>query len=366
MRKSLLIALSLLTIFSVLIAGCAPAAKPAASTEAPAAATEAPKKFKIVLITPNPLGDRSFIDASARGIDQLRAAYPDSQFDLIETKGVAEHEAALRGAIAKGYDLVMGLAIDAELMFDLADEFPDQKLGSPSEIFAEELPANLVAYVVNVHESSFLVGVVAGMMTETKTVGAVVGGDAPGLNQFFYGYKQGVLEVCPDCKVLVSYLNFDFSNPSLGLESALAQYDQGADIIFQVAGRSGEGVLSAAKERGLFAIGVDSNQDDTQPGNVIVSMIKRVDTSTFKLAELVINGTFKGGFARLGLADGGAGLSWDEGSKTFEEKGPAEMTAKLAEVKAKVEEYRKKILAGEYKVCDALHEDAALCDPLKK
>ena len=94
-----MIALSLLTIFSVLIAGCAPAAKPAASAETPAAATEAPKKFKIVLITPNPLGDRSFIDASARGIEQLRKAYPDSQFDLIETKGVAEHEAAL-GALS--------------------------------------------------------------------------------------------------------------------------------------------------------------------------------------------------------------------------------------------------------------------------
>ena len=357
MKKKVLLFITLLTITAMLLAGCAPKAAEEVVPEV--------KKMKIALITPNPLGDRSFIDASARGIEQLKAAYPDVQFDLIETKGVAEHESALRGAISKGYDLVMGLAIDAELMFSLAEEFPDQKFGSPSEIFADTLPANLRAYVVNVHESSFLVGVIVGMMTETKTVGAVVGGDSPGLNQFFYGYKQGVLEVCPDCKVLVSYLGFDFSNPTLGLESALAQYDQGADIIFQIAGRSGEGVLSAAKERGLFAIGVDSNQDDTQPGNVIVSMIKRVDTSTFKLAEAVIDGTFSGGFAQLGLSDGAAGLSWDEGSKTFEEKGPANMTAKLADVKAKVEEYKAKILSGEYKVCDALVEDAALCDPLK-
>ena len=107
-------------------------------------------------------------------------------------------------------------------------------------------------------------------------MGAVVGGDAPGLNQFYYGYKQGVLEVCPDCEVLVSYLGFDFSNPTLGLETALGLYDQGADIVYQIAGRSGEGVLEAAAQRDLYAIGVDSNQDDIQPGNVIVSMLKKV------------------------------------------------------------------------------------------
>jgi basic membrane protein A len=291
--------------------------------------------------------------------------YPNVKADIIETNGVAEHEAALRGAIAKDYDMIIGLAIDAQLMFDLAAEFPDQKFGSASEIFAEELPENMAAYVVNVHESSFLVGVIVGMMTETKTVGAVVGGDSPGLNQFFYGYKQGVLEVCADCTVLVSYLGFDFANPTLGLESALAQYDQGADIIFQVAGRSGEGVLSAAAERDLYAIGVDSNQDDTQPGNIIVSMIKSVDVSTYKLAEMAVTGEFSQGFNSLGLSDGGAGLSWDWGSTTFEDNGPAVMVDKLPDVKAKVEEYRSAILDGEYKVCDALVEVAELCDPLK-
>jgi basic membrane protein A len=100
----------------------------------------------------------------------------------------------------------------------------------------DALPENVAAFQINVHDSSFLGGVIAGMLTKTKTVGAVVGGDSPGLNQFYWAYKQGVMEVCPDCEVLVSYLNFDFANPTLGKEAALGQYDQGADIIFQVAG----------------------------------------------------------------------------------------------------------------------------------
>ncbi len=353
MKKRLLFVLSFLMVASMVLSACG--AAPA--TEAPA--TEA-AQFTCALITPNPLGDRSFIDASARGIEQANAELP-VKCDIIETNGVAEHETALRGAIAQNYDLVLGLAMDTEMFVSLAEEFPDQKFASPSEIFLETLPENLVAYQIDVHESSFLVGLIVGSLTQTKTVGAVVGGDAPGLNQFYYGYKQGVLEVCPDCEVLVSYLGFDFSNPTLGLETALGLYDQGADIIYQVAGRSGEGVLEAAAQRNLYAIGVDSNQDDIQPGHVIVSALKKVESTTYDPIKLVVDGAFAGGFQRRGLKEGFAGLSWDEGSTTFETEGPAELTAKLPEIKALVEEWRTKIINGEYKVCDAFVADSPEC-----
>jgi basic membrane protein A and related proteins len=355
---------SLFIVAALLLTSCQPAQQPAAP-QAPAAEAQEPAQpsFSVALITPNPLGDRSFIDSSARGMEMARNEL-GVRADIIETQGVAEHEAALRGAILQGYDLVLGLAMDAQLIVELAEEFPDQKFGAPSDVFAESLPDNLAAYIINVHESSFLVGLVAGMMTETKTVGAVVGGDAPALNQFFYAYKQGVLEACPDCTVMVSYLGFDFSNPTLGLETALHQYDQGADIIYQVAGRSGEGVISAAAERGLYAIGVDSNQDFIQPGHVIVSMIKRVDITTYRLIESTMNNQFVGGFSVIGMSDGAAGLSWDEGSTTFEENGPSSMVAKMADVKVKVEEYRTNIMNGQYEVCDALNE-TAVCTPLK-
>src|SRR5262245_44965517 len=350
MKKSLFLVLSLLVVTSMVLTACG-----AAATPTPAAA-----QFTCALITPNPLGDRSFIDASARGIEKANAELP-VKCDIIETNGVAEHETALRGAIAQNYDLVLGLAMDTEMFVALAEEFPDQKFASPSEIFLETLPANLVAYQIDVHESSFLVGLIVGSLTQTKTVGAVVGGDAPGLNQFYYGYKQGVLEVCPDCEVLVSYLGFDFSNPTLGLETALGLYDQRADILYQVAGRSGEGVLEAAAQRDLYAIGVDSNQDDIQPGHIIVSSLKKVESTTFDPIELVVDGKFAGGFQKRGLKEGFAGLSWDEGSTTFADKGPAELTAKIPDIKALVEEYRAKILSGEYKVCDAFVADSPEC-----
>jgi basic membrane protein A len=364
--------LTLLLAGALILAACGGPATTAAPAEPPqpeeptAAPPEEPTaepmpEFHFALITPNPLGDRSFIDASARGVERANTELGLSG-QIIETNSIAEQETAIRAALAQGNDLILALAPDAETLLAIAGENPDQKFGVPSDIFVESLPANVQAFQVNVHEGSFLVGVVAGMMTETKTVGAVVGGDAPGLNQFFWAYKQGVLEVCPDCQVLVSYLAFDFSNPTLGKEAALAQYDQGADIIFQIAGRSGEGVISAAAETGKFAIGVDSNQDFIQPGSVIVSMLKRVDTSTFLLVKDTMEGNFQGGFKQISMQEGATGLSWDEGSTDFEDSGPADMVAKLADVKARVEEYRSQILAETFEVCDALNDaEAAVC-----
>jgi basic membrane protein A len=323
-----------------------------------AAAAFAFAEFNFVLITPNPLGDRSFNDASARGVKRANKEL-GLKGQIIETTSIAEQEVAIRTALTQGNDLILALAPDADTLLSIAKEYPEQKFGVPSDIYVDTLPPNVAAFQVNVHEGSFLAGVVTGMMTKTGTVGAVVGGDSPGLNQFVWAYKQGILAVRPDCRVLVSYLAFDFANPTLGKETALAQYEKGADIIFQIAGRSGEGVLSAAAQTRKFAIGVDSDQDWIQPGSVIVSMLKRVDVSTYLLIKNTMEGKFKGGFQQIGIMDGATGLSWDEGSKEFEKNGPRDMVAKLPKVKAKVEEYRKKILAGRLEVCDALNKPNA-------
>jgi basic membrane protein A len=361
--------LALIAMFALV--GCAGTVAPTSAppTSAPSAATSAPtSNFSFSLVTPNPRGDRSFIDAAARGAEKAIADLK-VKGNIIEARVGTEQEQAVRQAINQKYDIILVLAPNSPDGFvKLATETPNQKFGVPSDIFVDKLPDNVAAFQINVHESSFLGGVIAGLMTKTKTVGAVVGGDGPGLNQFYWAYKQGVMEACPDCKVLVSYLNFDFSNPTLGKEAALGQYDQGADIIFQVAGRSGEGVISAAKEKAKFALGVDSNQDDVAPGSIIVSVMKRVDTSTFLLVKNALENKFKSGFSQIGMKDGATGLSWDEGSTTFATKGPADMTAKLPDVQAKVNDYRKKILDGSFVVCDALADSAApmaACDKVR-
>lgn len=318
--------------------------------------------FSFALVTPNPRGGGSFVDVSVAGAERAIAEL-GVDGSIIESQGVPEQEAAIRGAISQEHDLVLALAPEPDIISKLATEFPDQRFGVPSDLFLEELPDNVAAFQINVHEVSYLVGVVAGLMTESQVVGAVVGGDSPGLNQFYWAYKQGVLEVCPDCDVLVSYLGFDFANPTLGKETALALYDRGADILFQVAGQSGEGVISAAEESGNFAIGVDANQDDIAPGSVIVSAMKRVDQTTYLLVEKTLEGDYQSGFSVIGMAEGATGLSWDEGSTTFEDNGPDEMTAKLADAQAAAAKSREQILDGSIEVCDALNP-TEVCDGL--
>ena len=209
MNKRFFAALALLVVGSLLFTACggsaaseeaAPAAEeaaPAAEEAAPAAEEAAEPEFTCALITPNPLGDRSFIDSSARGIEQANEELP-VKCDIIETNGVSEHEAALRGAIAEGYDLVQGLALDDELFVNIANEFPDQKFASPSEMFVETLPSNLVSYHVEVHESSFLAGLVAGKMTDSKIIGVVNGGDSPSMNEFTWDMKEETIDFKAD------------------------------------------------------------------------------------------------------------------------------------------------------------------------
>lgn len=312
--------------------------------------------FSFEIILPNPRGDRSFIDSAAAGAERAIAEL-GVEGVIIETQGVQEHDAAVRRAIQDEPSIVITIAVDSVTIEEVATEFPDQKFGAQETFFFPEPPdlENLALFNILTHENSYLAGIAAGMLTRTGTVGAVGGIDSPGINLFIVGFEEGVLSVCEDCQLVRSYVG-DFSDPVTAKEQALALFDQGADILYQVAGRSGEGVLQAASETGNFAIGVDSNQDDLFPGTILVSAMKRVDNAVFSFVESVVNDTYASGTTTVGLAEGFAGLSWDVGicSRTFDAHGPEDMVAKLPDVRAAIAEAREAILAGELEVSNAL------------
>ncbi|KRE31333.1 BMP family ABC transporter substrate-binding protein [Agromyces sp. Soil535] len=310
-------------------------------------------------------GDLSYTDTTLAGLEQA-AEELGVTTKHIETPDAAQGETLLRSAIPTSPDLLLSITLPLDTVISIAEQYPDQLIALPDQgDEGTELPDNVAAYTINVHEGSFLAGVVAGAMTESHVVGAVIGGQAPGLDQFALAYKQGVLAACPDCEVKLSYLNFQFSDPALGKSTALDLHSDGADVIFQVAGGTGTGVIEAAEENGFFAIGVDSDQDSVAPGTVITSMLKRVDANVFSLIEAAQNGDFASGYTQVGLADGATGLSWDTGSTVFEENAPAEAAAKIPAIKELVEDYRSQILDGSLAVCDALNEpDSEACAAL--
>jgi basic membrane protein A len=317
-----------------------------------------PDAFTYALITPGAAGDGGFIDSAIAGT-KLAEDELGVTGRVVEAESVSQQEGVIRSTVATHPGIIIAPGLDPDSLLAVAAENPDQLFGVPSDIFVDELPDNVQAFSINVHESSYLGGFVAGSLTQTKKVGAVLGIDNPGLNQFFYGYKQGVLAACPDCEVTPSYLNGEFSDPSVGQEAALALYQADNDIVFAVAGLSGQGVFAAATQEEKYAIGVDSDQDGDAPGTVIVSVMKRVDQTTFNLIEAAQAGKFESGFVAAGLADGVSGLSWDDGSTVFADEGPAALADRVPEIATQVDDIKQQILDGTLVVCDALNDPSS-------
>jgi basic membrane protein A len=142
-----------------------------------------------------------------------------------------------------------------------------------------------------------------------------------------------------------------WNNPGKGKELALAQIGKGADVIFTAAGNSGLGAFDAVEQQGKqngkathFVIGVDSNQNMVKPGFVLTSMVKRVDNAVYSIVQDVVNGRFQAGFHVYGLDKDGVGYAMDENNKDLIS----------SEAIQEAEEAKKKIIANQIKVTDAM------------
>ncbi len=260
--------------------------------------------------------DESFNTAAWRGLLRARDEL-GVQIEIIEPSEGADRETALRRLAAKHKDLVIGVGfIFSADLEHLALQFPDVKFaGIDYAPTGAAIPKNLVGLRFREHEGAFLVGAIAGLLTHTKVVGFVGGMKIPLIRKFEAGYGAGVAHVCPECRVVGAYAGTDpkaFADPPLGAELAAAQIAQGADIIFHAAGKTGDGVFAAVRERGLRAIGVDSDQYAKLPCCLVTSMIKRVDVAVVDVVKAVIAKRFVGGILELGLAEHGVGFVSDE------------------------------------------------------
>jgi basic membrane protein A len=154
--------------------------------------------------------------------------------------------------------------------------------------------------------------------------------DIPLIRKFQGGYEQGALYANPDIKILANMTGTTpeaWNNPTKGAELTKAQIDGGADVVYQAAGGTGIGVLQAAADAGIMGIGVDTNQNWMHPGNMLTSMLKRLDLTIFEQAEKTAAGTFEPGINILGLAEGMVGYATEDGMVTDEMAAAAEAAA---------------------------------------
>jgi basic membrane protein A len=313
---------------ALLGAGCAPKPKEAPSGE-----------FKVGLVFDiGGRGDKSFNDAAYAGLERAQKEL-GIEFVTLDTGEGADREAQLRQLAAGDAQIVFGVGfLFTDDIRKLAEEFPDKKFACVDYTLrpGETLPPNLAALVFREEEGSYLVGALAGLITRTDKVGFVGGMGTPLIKKFEAGYVAGVAAVNPEAEVLIKYAGTTanaFRDPTKGKELALSEYNSGADVIYHASGGTGRGVFEAAIEKDMLAIGVDSDQYAEAPGNVLTSMVKRVDVAVFDTIRDLKDGQWQGGPHIFGLAQDGVGWVYDDRNKPLV---PDEAKAQLDSLKAEV------------------------------
>jgi len=272
-------------------------------------------KIRVCVVYTGNLGDMSYNDSCNLGAQR---AVDEFGIELKSLEGTTaqEWESNLVAACEDGYDLVIGASSNiADYIVKHGPDYPDTKFAVIDTTV--DLP-NVESISFAQNQGSFLAGAAAAMFTEKTDIEGVnedaiigwVGGmDIPVLHDFYVGYEQGAKYINPDIKILQAFAG-TWTDPLKGKELTLAQIEQGADIVMNVASGTGPGILEGAKEAGKYAIGVDLNQDNDQPGTVLTSMVKRVDNACYLVIKSVMDGTFEGGSTQyLSLAEGGVSLT---------------------------------------------------------
>jgi basic membrane protein A len=274
----------------------------------------------VVQLVAGSLGDQGIFDSGDQG---LRRAEKDLgiEYKLIEAQQRANLLGTFLNQAATEGNLVFvnpGYQWDSFLQKTTSDN-PDTTF-----VYADGVSPvkadNIVSISYSENEGSYLAGLMAAMMTTRtdvpgmnpdKKLGIVGAFSNPVINNFVVGFKQGAKSVDPEMDVEVLYAG-SYTDPAKGKELALNLYDQGADIVYQVAAATGDGVILAAKERHEWVIGVDTDKCSQGPEVVLSSMVKNVGESFYQTTKSWLGGELRPNETlQFGLKRGGVGMTYD-------------------------------------------------------
>ena len=268
--------------------------------------------LKVAIIVPTAYGDRSFNDSAHKGGESLEKAGMNVTY--VECGGDGFKQKIMD--TAPECDMVFCVGWQFWEITDVVTQFPNVKfVWIDNTVEYPEDYSNLLNVVYSENEASYMAGYIAAAKTQTGVIGVVGGNDDVTTNNFIAGFEQGAAECNDGVDVVTDFAEGNYDDPELGKTLALELYDQGADIIFQVAGATGEGVFQAAKEYNFHAIGVDVDQKAEYPEYddvIMCSVTKNVGGTIRDIAlsyaeDEVFNG---GSIMTAGLANGYVGLSY--------------------------------------------------------
>lgn len=303
--------------------------------------TFAKQPFKVGLILAmGGLGDKSFNDSAYAGLLKAKEDF-GVEVKYVEPNSWIEDSYYLEEYSQNGFDLIIATSYTAQdAMEEISKKYPNTKYAIV-DTKAEE-GRNIASLIFNEQEGSFLVGALAAQMSKSNKIGFIGGVDIPLINNFKNGYEQGAKYINPKIEVITTYIGGDapFSDPLKGKEYAISLATQGVDVVYHASGNTGVGVMEGVKEKGIYGIGVDCDQDELVKGKVLTSMLKNVNNSIYKIIEDSINGKFQGKAYIFGLVENGVG--------TTEFKYTKDIIGK--EKIAKIEQIKADIISGKIKV----------------
>jgi basic membrane protein A len=294
------------------------------------------------------IDDASFNENTWAGLEMAQEELGvEAQF--IESQAQADYEKNITEFAEQGYNQIITVGfLLGDATAKMAEVYPDTQFAIIDFAYDPPIP-NIAGIVFNVDEAAFPIGyLAAGWVAlqdpDDPQVGWVGGMQIPPVEQFIVAYEAGVdhynQEKGTDVQVKGVYVG-DFEAPDEGKIQGNSLIDEGVDVIFGVGGKTGNGGLAAAKERGKWGVGVDVDQYFTLPNEkdiLITSCMKRLDNAVFSVVESSLNDEFPGGSVYVGTLDnGGVGLA---PYHDFEGEIPDDL-------KAEVEAIQEAIVAGE-------------------
>ena len=261
------------------------------------------KKVKVGLqLSVGGLGDLSFNDSAYAGL-QLAQEMHGIAFETAEWQNPMLNKITLENWAKANFDLIIGIGYrNAASISEVAAQFSDKRF---AVVDTQGEGGNVWSATYREYEGDFVVGVLAGLVTQTNMVGFIGGGITPIIRRIELGFAQGVQNVDPNISFISDYVG-EFDDPVKGRLLAETQYTLGVDVIYQVAGGCGFGAIEAAKEFGRWIISTGADHSDLAPHAILTSRIKNVGKPVSDVIDAVIQGRFEGGITKsYGFAEGG-------------------------------------------------------------
>ena len=263
-----------------------------------------------IYVTPNPIGENEFLQMGETGT-QAAAERLGGTAETFESTDPSSSRANIEAAVEAAPDIIVLTTFQlTDMGVEFASANPDQKFILVDDCPPEGQPENLYCVGFREHEGAYLLGIMAGSLTEANKIGSVVALDIPFFHRwsdsFYLGAQSVNPDLEPDTQVFIGGDN-PFADPARAKEQALSLAAQGLDQIFSVGAASDVGVFEAAQEQGFMTYGTDVNNCPIAPDVIVDNNLKLVDNAVQTAIDLVLSGEATP-FTSVGLAEGGVGV----------------------------------------------------------